>query len=168
MASLFFLVRFLSGEIIMVIEQHCWWWHSTCETGALSCQIQMLKRCSEYPAITSLSQKMSSAGEVCNSEHGCRSHPNYFRLHSDAERCIWQTNVETKFLPLVRRGLNRQTNTCTCQSEWDQWLNEDHSEILTLHPTQTIDFVVSFFGILPGLRLQYIDLHLWLIQSRDK
>lgn len=117
MASLFFLVRFLSGEIIMVIEQHCCWWDSTCETGALSCQIQMLKRCSEYPTITSLSQKMSYAVEVCNSEHGCRSHPNYFRLHIDAERCMWKTNLETKFLPLVRRGL-KQANKHVYLPKW--------------------------------------------------
>lgn len=164
MASLFFLVKFLSGEIIMVIEQmaqHVWDWSPVLPNP--NAQGMLWIPCHYLPP-----PKMSYAGEVCNSEHGCRSHPNYFRLHIDAERCMWKTNLETKFLPLVRRGLNRQTNTCTCQSEWDQWLNENHTEILTLHPTQTIDFVVSFFGILPGLRLEYIDLHLWLIQSRDK
>lgn len=30
----------------------------------------MLKRCSGYPTITSLSQQMVCEGEVCNSEHG--------------------------------------------------------------------------------------------------
>lgn len=132
MASLFFLVKFVSSEIMM-IELHNCWWHSIYETAALSYHIQMLKRCSEYLTVTSLSQNMSYAEEMCNSEHGCRSHPrrngalnpNYFRLHTDAEKCMWKTNLETKFLPLVRRRLNRWTllparvrSVSTTQKHW--------------------------------------------------
>lgn len=82
-------------------------------------------------------------GEECNSEHGSDLalkeernlfHPNYFRLHIVAERCLWETNPKIKVLALAGRGTNRQANTWNCQSEWDQWLNENHSEILTRNP----------------------------------
>lgn len=83
-------------------------------------------------------------GEVCNSEHGSD-------LALKEERNLSFILIISDFMLLLKDACGKQTRrlkswlwwggeqtgkqTWNCQSEWDQWLNENHSEIPTRNPT---------------------------------
>lgn len=156
MASLFPLIRFVSGEIITVtlwaawllMAWHIWDWSPILPNPNAQEMLWIPHHYLPLPTngvwvMQGRCAILSMAIDLAIEEENL----SFILIISDFILLLkdaWGTNPKIKFLTLVGRGTNRQANTWNGQSEWEQWLNENHWEILTLNPTETTHFVVSF------------------------